>query len=269
MTFKHIYYPETRYGGFTDIDGTIAFYIRVNSLLKPSFVVVDFGCGRGGHRDDPVQLRRELRILKGKVSKVIGLDIDPTAEQNPFVDEFYLLDSEQWPLQDNSVDFCTSDAVLEHLEKPDFFFSECRRVLRDEGYLCIRTANAWSYIALFGRLVPNRFHATVLAKVQDKRKEGDVFPTLYKCNTIPRIREMLNKYGFDHVVYGYEAEPSYLSFSRIAYWVGTMHQKFAPAFLRPAIFAFAQLCKARLGLQGGHIAKHRTDESGRDMFDDE
>ncbi|MEW5807012.1 MAG: methyltransferase domain-containing protein [Acidobacteriota bacterium] len=243
MMFKHIHYPESRFGGFTDIDGTIAFYIRVNSLLKPSFVVVDFGCGRGACRDDPILIRRELAILKGKVHKVIGLDVDPVAEQNPLIDEFHLLQSGEWPLEDNSADLCISDSVLEHLERPDSFFSQCRRVLRDEGYLCIRTANSWSYISLLGKLIPNKYHDLVLSKVQDKRKEVDVFPTLYRCNTIPKIRAMLSKCGFEHVVYGYEAEPSYLSFARVAYWLGTIHQRFAPGFMRPAIFAFAQVHK--------------------------
>ncbi len=47
------FYPESRYGGFTDIDGTVAFFARVNALLRPSFTVLDFGCGRGSHIDDP------------------------------------------------------------------------------------------------------------------------------------------------------------------------------------------------------------------------
>jgi len=130
MDFKHLFYPESRFGGFTDIDGTIIFYTRVNSLLEPHYVVVDFGCGRGAHRDDPVVIRRELKILKGKVQKVIGLDIDPVAEENPYIDEFYLLKGDVWPLQDDSVDLCISDAVLEHLERPESFFAECARVLR-------------------------------------------------------------------------------------------------------------------------------------------
>lgn len=90
----HSFYPESRFGDFTDIDGTIVFYTRVNSLIKPSFIVVDFGCGRGSYKDDPVVIRRQLRILKGKVYKVIGLDIDPAAVENPFIDEFYLLKSD-------------------------------------------------------------------------------------------------------------------------------------------------------------------------------
>ena len=185
-------------------------------------------------------IRRELKILKGKVQKVIGLDIDPAAEENPYIDEFYLLRGDVWPLQDNSVDLCISDAVLEHLERPEFFFSECARVLKRGGYLAIRTANAWNWVSICGRIIPNKWHSKVLAKVQPQRKEVDVFPTLYKCNTIPKIRRMLDKYGFEHVVYGYEAEPSYLGFSRFAYWLGTLHQRFAPGFLRPAIFVFAR-----------------------------
>ena len=215
-------------------------------------MVVDFGCGRGAHRDDPVVIRRELKILRGKVQKVIGLDVDPAAEENPYIDEFYLLKGEVWPLEDNSVDLCISDAVLEHLERPESFFSECARVLRDGGYLCIRTANAWNWVSICGRIIPNKWHAKVLAKVQPQRKEADVFPTLYRCNTIPKIRRMLDKFGFEHVVYGYEAEPSYLGFSRIDYWLGTLHQRFAPGFLRPAIFVFAR----KLGVSPKDEANH-------------
>lgn len=65
----HIFYPESKFGDFTDIDGTIAFYIRVNSLIKPSSAVLDFGCGRGQYAEDPVVIRREIQVLKGKLRK--------------------------------------------------------------------------------------------------------------------------------------------------------------------------------------------------------
>lgn len=59
-------YPETEFGGFADIDGTLAFYRRVNALLTPDSVVLDVGCGRGEYRDDPIPIRRDARILRGK-----------------------------------------------------------------------------------------------------------------------------------------------------------------------------------------------------------
>jgi len=42
-------------------------------------------------------------------------------------------------------------------------------------------------------------------------------------------------------VYGYEAEPSYLNFSKLVYAFGVLHQRLAPGFIRPALFAFARL----------------------------
>jgi ubiquinone/menaquinone biosynthesis C-methylase UbiE len=243
MTLMHTYYPESKFGDFTDIDGTIVFYTRVNALAEPSSVVLDLGCGRGEYVEDTARIRREIRVLKGKVKKVIGIDVDSAAQENPFIDEFHLLNSEQLPLEDNSIDLCICDCVVEHLENPESVFSELRRVIKDKGYFCMRTPNIWNYIAIISRLIPNKLHAKVLAIAQKERQEKDIFPTVYKCNSILKVKEMLKKYGFESVVYGYESEPRYLSFSGFTYWLGVMHQKFAPGFLRPVIFAFAQVHK--------------------------
>lgn len=243
MNSKEKFYPETKFGGFTDIDGTVAFFNRVNSLLKPSFVVLDVGCGRGAYSEDSVPLRKNLRILKGKAAKVIGIDVDQGANDNPFLDEFHLIQGYKWPINDNSIDLIVCDNVLEHIDAPDKFFSEIARVLKHGGFLCIRTPNRWSYIALSATLIPNKYHSSVTSVVQDGRKEEDVFPTVYKCNSVRRLKRIMKNTGFECVVYGYEAEPSYLSFSKIAYFFGVLHQRFAPAFLKPAIFAFGRIKK--------------------------
>ena len=241
MDYKSIYYPESKFGGFTDIDGTITFYMRINSLISPSSVVLDVGCGRGAYVEDSISLRRELRIFKGKCKKVLGIDVDERAKENPFIDKFYLIEDGHWPIEDECVDVCVCDAVLEHVDDAEVFFSECRRTLKQGGYLCIRTSNILNYIGLFSMLTPHRFHTRVLSKVQGKMKEEeDVFPTLYRCNTKRKVSRMLNKYGFDRCVYGYEAEPSYLSFSRFFYLLGVIHQRFIPNVFKAAIFAFGK-----------------------------
>ena len=91
--------------------------------------------------------------------------------------------------------------------------------------------------------MPNRKHAQIVANVQDNRKAADVFPTLYRCNSISQMRRALARHGFDHVVYGYEAEPAYFSFSRIVYRLGALFHKLTPNRWRTTIFAFAQLHK--------------------------
>lgn len=241
MGYKEEYYPEAAFGGFTDIDGTIAFFNRVNALLDPSFVVLHVGCGRGSYKEDPVALRKNLRILKGKVAAVIGIDIDPRAHDNPFLDEFRLIREDSWPIEDNSVDLIVCEWVLEHVANPDQFFSQINRVLKDGGYLCILTTNRWTYFAIAATLIRNKYHSRVTAIVQSGRKGEDVFPTVYRCNSIRKLRSIMKRSGFECVVYGYEAEPAYLSFSRMAYFLGVIHQRFAPRFMKPTLFAFGKM----------------------------
>ncbi|MBE0697651.1 MAG: class I SAM-dependent methyltransferase [Anaerolineaceae bacterium] len=234
------FYPESKFGGFTRIDGTIAFYTRVQALVDSDCVVIDFGCGRGAYVDDPVSHRRGLRIFQGKARRVIGLDASSAGSRNPFLDEFRCLQGPRWPIEDGQADVIVCDNVLEHLPDPAGFFSEAYRVLCPGGSLCIRTPNLLNYVALLSRIIPNRRHAQVLAKAKPGVKEEDIFPTLYRCNTIPAVRRALARQGFSAVVYGYEAEPSYLSFSSAAYALGVLHQKLAPGFFKAAIFAFAR-----------------------------
>lgn len=243
MTHKERFYPESRFGGFTDIDGTIAFYMRVQALLESASTMLDVGCGRGAYDEDPVAVRRDIRIFKGKVARVIGIDVDPAGAINPFLDEFRILGGGDWPVPESSIDVVVADCVLEHVADPPAFFQNARRVLRSNGALCIRTTNAWSYVALAARLVPNRHHARVTARVQERRKAVDVFPTLYRCNSVSKLRRALADNGFEGVAYGYEAEPSYLEFSRVIYGLGVLHQRLAPRFFRPVLHAFGRARK--------------------------
>jgi len=239
--FVKEFYPEHRFGGFTRLDGTVNFYFRVNALLQPEFTVLDLGCGRGQRAEKDINpYRKDITILRGKVARVIGIDVDPVGAENPCIDEFRLIDGPQWPIEDAEIDLIVSDCVLEHIEKVDAYFQECWRVLKPGGFLCIRTANAWGYVGIAARLIPNRLHARVVGKVQDSRKEQDVFPTVYRCNSRRRLRRTLMQHGFDAAVYGYEAEPSYLSFNKFAYWLATLHAKLAPEAIQLALFAFAR-----------------------------
>ena len=243
MNYKEKFYPEALFGGFTDIDGTVAFFSRLNSLLDPSFVVLDVGCGRGAYNEDPVPLRKNLRILKGKAAKVIGIDVDQRAQENPFLDEFHIIYGDSWPVESNSINLTVFDNVLEHIANPDQLFLEIHRVLKNGGYLCIRTPNRWNYIAIVAILILNKYHSKVTSIVQNGRKEEDVFPAVYKCNSIRKLKNIMKKNGLECVVYGYESEPSYLSFSKIAYFFGVMHQRFALGFIKSSIFAFGKMKK--------------------------
>jgi SAM-dependent methyltransferase len=235
------FHPEVDFGGFTDIDGTLVFYARVQELLAHDAVALDIGCGRGTQADDQVRVRRELRILRGKCRRVIGIDVDRAAAGNPFVDEFRLIEGPSgWPVEDAAVDLAVADFVLEHVTDPKAFFSEAARVLAPGAVLCIRTINAGSYLGVASRIVPDRLHGAALRTIQPERMEEDVFPTVYRCNTVRRLRRGLGDHGFDAVVYGTEPEPAYLAFSAPSYALGLAHRRLAPGAMRVGLIAWAR-----------------------------
>lgn len=235
-----LFYPEMRFGGYSRVDGTVAFFTRVNAVSSADSVVLDVGCGRGAYADDPVPTRRALRVFRGRVKAVIGIDVDPGAASNPFIDEFRLIEGPQWPVLSNSVDIVVGDYVMEHVECPGEFLAEARRVLRAGGVLCLRTPNRWSYPALAARVIPNRFHARIAASVQETRHAEDVFPTFYRCNSTRALTSALSAAGFDAVVLGHEAEPAYLAFSRWAYALGVLYSRVVPSVLKANLFAFGR-----------------------------
>jgi SAM-dependent methyltransferase len=234
------WYPEVEVGGFTHVDGTVAFYTRINSVLTLSSVVLDLGCGRGAATEDPVPWRRELRTFRGKYGRVIGADVDPDAATNPLIDEFLLIEDGRFSVPDESIDVCVCDAVVEHVDDVDLLLSECARVLKRAGYLFIRTPNVWSYPSIVARIVPNRLHASVLARVQPGREAQDVFPTLYRCNTRKKLGNALSRHGFDAYVQTHESDPAYLSFSGFTYALGVLYQRHAPPAIRRTLLAYAR-----------------------------
>lgn len=244
MEYKSRFYPESRYGGFTDIDSTIHFYLRVNALLTGSSIVLDVGCGRGQYAGDPLGIRRELQVLQNRAASVIGIDIDPRAKKNPFLDVFQLISAgEPWPVDSASIDLCVCDWTLEHIEDPEHFFSESWRVLAPGGVLCIRTSNLLHYRSLAAAIIPERYHRSILKVAQRGtwRKEEDVFPARYRCNTRRKIRRIQKRHGFsDIVVYGFHSEPAYLAFSNLAYLIGKMYQQLLPDVFAPMIFSFSR-----------------------------
>jgi SAM-dependent methyltransferase len=232
--FRH--YPEARFGGFSDVDGTIRFYLRVNALIGRDDTILDIGCGRGEYYDDLVAIRRDLRILKGRCGRVIGIDPDPRAAANPCLDEFRQIVGAHWPIQDRSVHLAIADFVLEHVADPASFISEARRVLRPGGYLCLRTPNANSYFGVFSRLLP---HDGWVARLVG-RGEIETFPTFYRCNTRRKLHNLVSAHGFRSSIVFVESEPAYLDFHWMAYAIGVLHQRYAPQWLRLGLLAFAQ-----------------------------
>lgn len=240
-SLREIYYPESEFGGFTRVNGTIAFHGRVKSLVTPEMTVLDVGCGRGAvvdrMKENPWE---QVRVLKGHCKQVIGIDVSDAGFENPLIDEFRKIEGDRWPVETASIDLLVSDAVLEHVPDPSRFFAECSRVVKPGGYLCIRTPNRWSYVSLIASIVPNRYHGKVVEMVQPGRTAKDVFPTYYRANTIRSIRRLLRAHHFEGCVYRHIAEPSHLGFARWACAAGVYLHRGLPPPIWPVLFVFAR-----------------------------
>ena len=112
-SFHQRFYPEIGAGGFSRIDGTVAFYNRVNALLKKEAVVLDYGAGRGfGHVEDPCEYRRSLCNFRSRIASVIGVDVDEAVMQNPALDEAYVFNpKDPLPIGDASIDIIVSEFI--------------------------------------------------------------------------------------------------------------------------------------------------------------
>lgn len=235
------HFPEVRAGGFSRVDGTVAFYTRVRALTSSDSTVVDFGAGRGQSIEDPVAFRRSLQQLRGTVRRVIGLDVDEAVRENPGVDEAHVITlGAPLPLPDASVDLVLADFVFEHVEDPRWAGREIARVLRPGGWICARTPNRRGMIAVAARLVPNRYHVQALRVLQPGKKDVDTFPTAYLMNTVRDLEICFPPDKFDHVTYTYDGGPAYAGGSRAGWALFRMLSRLTPARLRPTLFVFVQ-----------------------------
>jgi SAM-dependent methyltransferase len=227
------FFPEIGAGGFSRVDSTIQFYERVNALIKPEFVILDFGAGRGtGYMEDVVDYHRKLRNFKGKVREVIGADVIPVVAENPFLDRALVLDqSGSIPLPPQSVDLIISDFTFEHIEDPSGTAGELDRILVPGGWICARTPNKYGYVALASQLLPSSIRLGLLHFLQPSREEQDVFRTFYRLNTFDQLQQHFNHEKYDHYVYSWDAEPAYHANFKSLFWLlKTIHSLTPPAF---------------------------------------
>jgi len=226
-------------GGFSPQDGTLDFYGRINTLIRPDMNVLDLGAGRAAwFEDDPIAFRRDVRSLKGKVARVIAADVDPAVLDNRAVDESVLIANGRIPLDDASVDLIVCDYVFEHIQDPTAFAAEIGRLLKPGGWLCARTPHRNNLVSVAARRVSNRRHAAVLSKVQPDRKEIDVFPTVYRLNTRAAIRRAFT--GWRDTSFVFRSDPAYFFGRKALFKLIGAAGHFLPSSLIGNIFVFLQ-----------------------------
>ncbi len=233
--------PEVAAGGYTRDDTTIAFFTRVNALLRPDMTVIDLGAGRGSMLRGQDDFMKRLLKLQGKVEKVIGIDVDEAIAEHPYLDERHVVAiGDPYPLADASVDLICSDWVLEHIADPEGFVAEVSRVLKPGGWFCARTPNRWSYVGIAASLIPNALHTRVLAKIWPDRTDIDVFPTVYRMNTRGALNRWFKSARWDNFSYVTNPTPKYHANSKLLFGLIGLYQNLVPSALRTDMIVMLQ-----------------------------
>jgi SAM-dependent methyltransferase len=165
-----------------------AYHAEIEKRLAPGMTVLDVGCGKG--RLNPFPWKRHPEI------RVVGIDPDPEAAVNEWVREFHpMRPGEPWPVPDESIDLAICRYVVEHVEDPDAFLADVRRVLRPGGRFLFLTPSRYHPVMLVSSLLPHGLHQAILGRT--KRSAGnDVFPTFYRMNSKRDLRACARRHGF-------------------------------------------------------------------------
>ena len=240
-TIISAFYPEVSAGGFSRHDGTVEFYSRVQALLRRDQIVLDFGAGRGAaHYLDDSLYRKRLRDLRGEGRRVIGADIDTTVTTNPSIDQAVVIDQNVClPFCEKTFDIIVSDWTFEHIVDPKWAASELDRVLKSGGWLCARTPNRNGYVALANRVV-GPFSDRIIFAAQPDRQAVDIFPTVYRMNSVSALRMLFPPDHYDHASYAFDSEPRYYFNSKVVFALMLMLQSFTPPALRTTLMCFIQ-----------------------------
>lgn len=233
--------PEMRAGNFSRDDTTVAFYLRINALISAQSKVLDLGAGRGAGLETSDSFPRSLMRLKGRVAWLSGCDVDEAVLQNEYLDDRRILDPNgPLPYEDATFDLVYSDWVIEHIADVDSFVSEVGRVLKPGGWFCARTPNKWGYIGLGARAVPDALEGAFLRRLQPGRQQRDVFPKMYRLNTLPAIRRAFGPDRWVDCSYSCSAPPAYSGGNPVLFSLIELFQSATPSALNTVLMVFTQ-----------------------------
>ena len=235
-----LYQPHSsKFGGYSPNDGTLDFYGRVGLLANTSHRFLDIGAGRAQwFEDDVIEQRRQTRFMKGRYLEVIGADIDPIVSTNRTVDYSVLIENGIVPLPDHSIHVVVADYVLEHVVDPVGFSREIDRLLVPGGWFCARTPHRLHYVAIADWALPSGLAKRVLHRSQPDRKEEDVFPKVYRLNSLNDVSRAFPKWI--NKSFCYRTEPAYFFGSKKVFAIADFFHRLAPVSLVGNLFIFLQ-----------------------------
>jgi 2-polyprenyl-3-methyl-5-hydroxy-6-metoxy-1,4-benzoquinol methylase len=193
------------------------YHNLIAERLAPGMAILDVGCGKASLSPFPWQDYPDKYL--------VGIDPDPAASQNPYLDRLVQLraprDYQQWPLEGQSFDLVTARYVVEHIASPSEFLGNVRRALKPGGEFLFLTPNLLHPAMVASRLLPHSTKERILRATRKGLDMGDVFPTWYRMNTSRALRAQAAQSGMRvKQLEVREHQPvGYLDFSVPTFWL--------------------------------------------------
>ena len=178
--------------------------------------LLDAGCGRY------LKFSKEF----AQIAAVVGFYMEPALETANQCSPFGVRgDLNELPFPAGHFDLVISRYVVEHLEDPGCVFREFQRVLKPGGKVILATPNKYDYVSLIAAITPYPWHRALVSRIF-RVSEDDVYPTLYRANTLGKIGKELRSAGLgERELRAITHYPAYLMISPILFRLGVLYER--------------------------------------------
>ena len=163
-----------RHGYYTPDDWYEAL---VAGLVAPGVRWLDAGCGRELFPNN----RGLAEVLSRRCARLVGVDPDPTLQENPWVHEKVALGFDQYD-GEHGFDLVTLRMVAQHIADPIACVRAIDRALAPGGLAVVFTVCGLSPMPLLTRLAPMGLRHVVKSWLWGTQPK-DTFPTCFKMNS--------------------------------------------------------------------------------------
>jgi SAM-dependent methyltransferase len=188
----------------------------IRKYLRPGQRLLDAGCGRY------LKFCREFE----HEAQVVGIDLGPTLGTHNQGFPFGVRgDLGSLPFPSCHFDMVISRSVVEHLADPLRVFREFHRVLKPGGKVVIITPNKYDYVSILAAITPYWLHRRLVGKIFQV-PEDDIFPTLYRANTLSAMGNTMRTARLTECELGtINHYPAYLMFSPVLFRLGVLYER--------------------------------------------
>ena len=182
-------------------------------LVSAGCTWLDVGCGRALFPSNPPL----ARLLANRVAVLVGVDPDPTLDENPFVHERVLNTMEAFQ-GEQRFDLVTMRMVAEHVTEPEDVVASVARALKPGGLAVVYTVNRFSPVPLITGVVPFALHHPAKWFLWGAQRK-DTFPTAFRMNTRTRLRRLFESQGLGEVYFAYLDDCRTFGRFRLGLWL--------------------------------------------------